>query len=122
MYVGQYIFKYTVNQMHYNNSLSEHMKFTHETEQDKCLPYIDLTIKRQINGQLRLSVYRKDMHTDQYLNASSYNLVTHKIATASTLFHRAESHCSEEFKEAEFNTVKQSLILLVYPLRNIVVI
>ena len=33
-----------------------------------------------------------------------------KIATASALFHRAESHCSEEFKEAEFKKVRESLI------------
>ena len=80
----------------------------------KCIPYLDLMIRRQINGQLRFLVYRKDMHTDQYLNVSSYNSVTHKTATASTLFHRAESHCSEEFKEAEFNTVKPSLTLNGY--------
>ena len=96
--------------MDYLNSINEHIKFTYETEQDSTIPYLDLIIKRQLNGQLRFSVFRKNTHTDQYLNADSYNPLAHKIATASTLFHRAESHCSEEFKEAEFEKVRESLI------------
>ena len=54
------------------------------------------------------------MHIVQYLNAFSYNPVTHKIATPSSLCHRSESHCSTEFKEAKANTVKQSLTLNSY--------
>ena len=87
--------------LHYINSLSKDIKLSHETEQNNCILYVYLMIRRQINGQLRFSVYRKDMHTD------------------STLFHQTESHCSEEFKEAECNTVKQSLTLNGYSNRLI---
>ena len=64
---------HVVTFLDYLNSLSEHIKFTHEIEQNSAIPYLDLLISRRINGQLRFSVYRKNTHTDQYLNANTYN-------------------------------------------------
>ena len=88
--------------------------FRYLSEKDSTIPYLDLVIKQQLNGHLRFSVFRKNTHTDQYLNADSYNPLAHKIATSSTLLLCAESHCSEEFKEAEFEKVCESLITIGY--------
>ena len=100
--------------LNYLNSVNENIQFTYEMEKDLSIPYLDLVIRRQTSGHLQFSVFRKSTHTDQYLNANSYNPMTHKIATASTLFRPAETHCSIGYKDTEVEKVKQSLALNGY--------
>lgn len=97
----------------YINSLSEHIKFTDATVQDKCIPYLNLLIKRQINEQLRFPVQRKHMHTCSVFNCIQlHSIVSQKLLVS--LFYRADTYCREEFKKAEISTVKQSLTLNSY--------
>ena len=44
------------------------IKFTYEVEQDGKLPFLDILLERTDSGGLKLSIYRKPTHTDQYLN------------------------------------------------------
>jgi len=47
------------------------IKFTYEVKTEGQLPFLDLLLNRTNSGGLKLSVYRKPTHTDQYLNFMS---------------------------------------------------
>lgn len=49
----------------------------------------DVLIKREDNGKLETSVYRKQTHTDIYLNWNAHAPTTWKVATAKSLVKRA---------------------------------
>jgi len=44
------------------------IKFTAEQEQNEQMPFIDTLIVRKADGRVKLLVYRKKIHTDQYLH------------------------------------------------------
>jgi len=49
-----------------NSDDSGSIKFTYEVETEGQLVFLDLLLKRTNSGGLKLSVYRKPTHTDQY--------------------------------------------------------
>ena len=51
---------------HLNNQQPT-IHFTMETEKDNSIPFLDTSVIRDSNGLLTTSVYRKPIHTDQYL-------------------------------------------------------
>ena len=71
------------------------IKFTYEVETEGQLPFLDLLLKRSNSGGLKLSVYRKPTHTDQYLNFMSHHPTDHKISVVRTLLERSQNLVSE---------------------------
>ena len=61
------------------------IKFTYKVEQDGKLPFLAILLKRTDSGGLKLCIYRKPTHTDQYLNFSS-----HKLSVMKTLLERSQ--------------------------------
>ena len=61
------------------------------------LPFLDMLIVRKEDGHLKLLVYRKKTHTDQYLHFSSHQPLQHKLGVVRTLVIR----CSRIVTEAE---------------------
>jgi len=55
------------------------------------LPFLDLLLKRINSGELKLSVYRKPTHTDQYLNFMSHHPIDHKMSVVRTLLERSQN-------------------------------
>ena len=75
------------------NSINDSIQFTKETEVNSTINYLDnyvyqynnITIIRQQNGTLEFKVFRKNTHTDRYLNFNSYHPAEYKRSTARSL-------------------------------------
>ena len=65
------------------NSVNEHIQFTVEKEKDGVLPFLD--------GTIETSVYRKQMHTDRYLDFLSHHPLSHKKSVVKSLLSRAKA-------------------------------
>ena len=72
------------------------IKFTYEEEEDKQIPFLDTLLLRREDESVKLLVYRKKSHTDQYLNFSSHHPLNHKLAVIRTLLERCYSVVTEE--------------------------
>ncbi|XP_071450829.1 uncharacterized protein [Hetaerina americana] len=55
------------------NNINSAIKFTKELEKDGRLPFLDVLVRRKLDGTLGHSVYRKPTHTDRYLHATSHH-------------------------------------------------
>jgi len=90
-------------------------------ETEGQLPFLDLLLKRTNSGGLKLSVYRKPTHTDQYLNFMSHHPIDHKISVVRTLLERtllerSQNLVSEpEDKNKEDIHVQDALQMCGYP-------
>jgi len=74
----------------------EDIKFTAEQEQDKHMPFLDTVIVRKTDGRVKLLVYRKKTHMDQYLHFSSHHPLQHKLSVVRTLLDRSSQIVTEE--------------------------
>ncbi|KAG8237686.1 hypothetical protein J437_LFUL017708 [Ladona fulva] len=74
-----------------------------ELEENGCIPFLDVMVKRRSDGTLGHSVYRKPTHTDRYLHASYHHHPRQKSAVIKTLFHRARSIADDETYGQEEN-------------------
>jgi len=92
------------------------IKFTYEVETEGQLPLLDLLLKRTNSGGLKLSVYRKPTHTDQYLNFMSHHPIDHKMSVVRTLLERSQNLVSEpEDRKKEDIHVQDALRTCGYP-------
>ncbi len=92
------------------------MKFTTEGEESNGLTFLDTNTIRREDGSLKVTIYRKPTHTDQYLHFSSNHLLQHKLGVVQTLHHRAKSVITEEEDcERELSHVKSALGHCGYP-------
>ena len=92
------------------NSLDNNIKFTREEEEDGTLPFLDTLIVREECGSIKVKVYRKPTHTDQYLHVNSHHPLEHKLSVVRTLTHRAQSVVTDERdRKEEITHVKKAL-------------
>ena len=61
---------------------------------DVCAILDTLTVKQQ-DGNVKVKVYRKPPHTDQYLDFESNQPLDHKLSVVRTLHHRADNVLSD---------------------------
>ena len=66
-----------------------------EKKVEQCLSFLDTLSVINENGTIRTRVFRKETHTDQYLNFDSSHLLEHKRGVLRTLTHRARSIVSD---------------------------
>jgi len=55
------------------------IKFIYEEQEDKQIPFLDTLLVRRKDGSVKLLVYRKKSHTDQYLNFGLHHPLNHKL-------------------------------------------
>ena len=92
------------------NNVNPYIKFTQEELQDGKLAFLDCLVSITKEGNLNTSVYRKATHTDQYLLFDSHHPLVHKLGVIRTLFHRADTICSDaKAKKNEHKHLKTAL-------------
>ncbi|XP_072039787.1 uncharacterized protein [Amphiura filiformis] len=92
------------------------IKFTYEKEEQGRIPFLDTLIVRKEDGSVKLLVYRKATHTDQYLNFSSHHPIYHKLGVVRTLLDRMDKIVTEpEDRQKEKDNIKKALKMCGYP-------
>nr|VZI44764.1 unnamed protein product [Spirometra erinaceieuropaei] len=86
------------------NSIMPDLQFTMEEEVEDKLPFLDVLVCRQPNGELATSVSRKPTNTLQILSYNSNHPPQHKRSCVRTLYRRVETHCSTP--AAKLNEIK----------------
>ena len=81
--------------MEHLNSINSNIQFTCEEPcEDGSIPFLDMLITPDEEGKLKMTVYRKPSHTDQYLHWDTHHAIPSKYSMIGTLFHRAKTICS----------------------------
>ncbi|BHF59004.1 hypothetical protein SprV_0100195900 [Sparganum proliferum] len=70
------------------NAVFHDIKFTREEEQEQQLPFLNVLVRRNLNGELETTVYRKGTNTTQLLSFHSNHPVAHERSCVKTLFKR----------------------------------
>ena len=83
------------------NSINPHIQFTVEVESNNSLPFLDVLLTHESDGNITTSVYRKPTHTDKYLDFSSHHPLQHKISVIRTLFSQASVLSSSSLVQKE---------------------
>ena len=113
----------------YLNTIDDDIKWTTEGEVHKevevedmgkkverCLAFLDTLSVINEDGTIRTRVFRKETHTDQYLNFDSNHPLEHKRGVVRTLTHRARSIVSDlGERKKEFEHVREALGYNGYP-------
>ena len=81
-----------INQVDKSGSI----QFTYETESDGKIPFLDTLIVKKEDGSVKLLIYRKPTHTDQYLNYKSHHPLHQKMGVIRTLFDRKDRIVTED--------------------------
>ena len=73
------------------------IKFTHEEEEaEGTISFLDNLLVREESGEVKLLIFRKNTHTNQYLNFSSHHPLHQKMGVIRTLLDRCETLVTEE--------------------------
>ena len=92
------------------------IKFTHESEQNGQLPFLDTLVTRDDKGDVHTKVYQKKSHTDQFLNYKSHHPLHQKMGVATTLLNRAITVTSkQEDIQTEEKKITNALNKCGYP-------
>ena len=70
-----------LNVLNLLNSFNHNIIFTYEEENDSCIAFLDVRLKRQNDGSFQTSVYRKATNTDMYIHWNSFAPDSWKIGT-----------------------------------------
>ncbi|XP_072049982.1 uncharacterized protein [Amphiura filiformis] len=97
---------------------TENIIFTYEKEHEGTIPFLDTLIVRKPDGPVKLLVYRKVTHTDQYLNFNSHHPIHQKLGVIRTIFDRMNSIITEDADKKlglEETKIKEALGRCGYP-------
>ena len=101
----------------YLMGIEPRIKFTVEREKDGILPFMDIHIRRE-KDKLVTKVYRKDTHTNRYLNWRSNHSKSFLLGIVKGQTHRAHYFCDlkEDLLE-ELSFLRDVFVMNGYPLR-----
>ena len=85
-------------------------------EVNGSIPLLDALIQRKEDGSLKVLVYHKKTHTDQYLDFTSHHPLQHKLGVICNLYDRRENIVTEtEDAAKEIEHIDQALGRSGYP-------
>ena len=73
------------------NNIEASIKFTIEHETNNSIPFLDVCVTRDANGELMTKIYKKPTHTNRYLNFNSAHSMSQKQGLVKCLLKRAQS-------------------------------
>ena len=89
------------------------IKFTVEdNKEDGSIPFMDTIVKPEADGSLSITMYRKPIHTDQYLQWDSHHHLSAKFSVIHTLSHRAKTVCSKPEKRTTSGRLSLNVTIL----------
>ena len=92
------------------NSIDSNIKFTQEPMTNSQLAFLDCLVCINDQGEIHTKVYRRAIHTDQYLLFSSHHPLIHKLGIIRTLNYRTDTIVSQPGeKEKEKTHIKKAL-------------
>ena len=98
------------------NSIYPHIKFTIKPEKDSKFPFMDLCTHILDDGSMKITIYMKPTHTDQYLNFKSNHPLTHKRSVVRTLTYREQQYfTTAEDRKSQLAHVHNALRANGYP-------
>ena len=102
------------------NEQCECIKFTKEEEHSNQLPFLDVLVKRNSEGKISTTLYRKPTFSGLYLRWDSFVPKQYKRGLINCLIHRAWKICSsyEQF-HLEVKFIQSTLIANGYPVNFI---
>ena len=77
------------------NSYHPSIAFTYEIESNCSIPFLDVNIRRNIDGSFATSVFRKQTNTDIYMHWLSFAPNSWKVGTLRSLIQRAYTISSD---------------------------
>ena len=80
------------------NSFHPYIKFTHEVEKEKKIPFLDVLLEKLPNKTIETSVYRKPTNNSIYIHWNAYGPKQWKTGTLAGIIRRAYDICSTEEK------------------------
>ena len=85
----------TIIIFHHINTVDPNIKFPQVNISNSRLSLLDYLVTIDTDHKLSMTVFRKDTHTDQYLNFQSSHPLHQKLGLVKTLFHRADNLVSK---------------------------
>ena len=87
-----------------------------DNKEDGSVPFLDTIVKPEAYGNLSITVYRKPIHTDQYLQWDSHHHLSAKFRVINTLSHWAKTVCSSPvLLQQEMDHLRKILTQCKYP-------
>jgi len=91
------------------------IRFTYEEETEGQVPFLNTLLIRKEDGYVKLLVYRKKTHTDQYSNFMSHHPLHQKLAVIRTLLYRCDNAVTEEEARRQEEHITNALKQCTYP-------
>ena len=103
--------------LEYINTVNPAIKFTVEGNQENgAIPFLDTLVKPEADHTLSITVYRKPMYTDQYLQWDSHHNLVAKCSVISTLTYRPRIVCTNPgLLNKEIQHLRKALIKCKHP-------
>ena len=100
------------------NSQKPAIQYTMEKESEKKIAFLDVLVEKE-RTSATTSIFRKETHTDRYINYNSHHHARIKSGIIECLKTRAETVCDTTRLSGELNHFKQVFRANGYPIRTI---
>ena len=79
----------------HTNKIDPPIKFTVEGNQENgAIPFLVTLVKPEADNSFSITIYRKTMHIDQYLQWDGHHSITAKYSVVSALTHKEKGVCT----------------------------